>query len=333
MVDNLKLTCIAVIISVGLTACGGGDNDSSPISEVMSVGTPLNTPTGVAVDPLGNIYVADSGNNVIRKISPTGVATTLAGSGVAGFVDGAGASASFNAPIGVAIDSVGNVYVGDADNNAIRKISPAGVVTTYAGGSAHGSADGTGAAAKFEHPMGVAVDTVGNVYVGDAGNNAVRKISPVGTVTTLAGGRATGFTNGTGMAASFDYPTSVAVDSVGNVYVGDTGNNAIRKISPSGVVTALAGGSAVGFADGIGTAASFNNPTGVAVDAVGNVYVGDVNNNRVRKISPTGVVTTLASTDDAALHGGPTGVAVDTKGSVYVADSGNNKILKITQKP
>ena len=292
-------------------------------------------PYGVAVDSSGNVYVADYNNHRIRKISPTAVVTTLAGS-TQGYMDGTGTAAKFNYPTGVAVDSSGNVYVGDQNNNRIRKIGPTGVVTTFAGSSS-GYMDGTGTAAQFTSPYGVAVDSSGHVYVGDTGNHRIRKISPTGVVTTFAGS-SYGYMDGTGTAAQFRYPYGVAVDSSGNLYVADTINNRIRKISPTAVVTTFAG-SSLGYMDGTGTAAQFYNPYGVAVDSSGNVYVADTFNHRIRKISPTGVVTTLAGSTQGYMDGAladakfynPYGVAVDSSGNFYVADFNNHRIRKISR--
>ena len=225
--------------------------------------------------------------------------TTLAGSGSQGSANGTGTAAAFYLPTDVALDGSGNMYVADYNNHLIRKITSAGVVTTFAGSGSEGSADGTGTAASFNQPVGVAVDGSGNVYVADYTNHLIRKITSAGVVTTLAGSGSQGSTNGTGTAASFYHPTGVAVDGSGNVYVGDAGNHLIRKITSAGVVTTLAGSGSLGSANGEGTAASFNYPSGVAVDGSGNVYVGDWGNHLIRKIA-----TTLASgstTNDATL--------------------------------
>ena len=202
------------------------------------------------MDSAGNVYVADYGNSKIRKITPAGVVAAFAGSGAQGDADGTASAASFNYPESVAVDSAGNVYVADYGNDEIRKITRAGVVTTFAGSGAPGDADGTGSAASFNGPEGIAVDSAGNVYVADYGNNKIRKITPAGVVTTLAGSGAQGDAGGTGSAASFDGPEGVAVDSADNVYVGDEFNNDIRKITSAGVVTTFAGSGAQGGADG-----------------------------------------------------------------------------------
>src|SRR5688572_25591787 len=255
----------------------------------------FNTPQGVAVDASGNVYVADTNNHTIRKITFFGVVTTLAGSaGNLGTSDGVGSAARFNLPRGVAVDSAGNVYVADTSNNAIRKITAAGVTTTLAGGTA-GSVDGTGNAAQFISPSGVAVDASGFVYVADTGNNSIRRITPEGVVTTLAGGLSpsnTGNTDGTGLAARFASPRGVAVDTSGSVYVADRDNNLVRRITAGGVVTTLAGFSdgTTGSTDATGSAARFNAPSGVAVDASGNVYVADTGNKTIRRVTPAGVV-------------------------------------------
>ena len=191
---------------------------------------------GLAVNNTGNIYVADTGNDTIRMVTPAGVVTTLAGTaGTAGSADGTGTAASFNAPRGLAVNSTGNIYVADTGNDTIRMVTPAGVVTTLAGtaGTA-GSADGTGTAATFNGPQGLAVDpTSGNIYVADRGNDTIRMVTPAGVVTTLAGTAGTaGSANGTGTAATFNGPQGLAVNSTGNVYVADTGNDTIRQLSP-----------------------------------------------------------------------------------------------------
>jgi sugar lactone lactonase YvrE len=307
--------------------------------------TLFNDPSGVVVDGSGSVYVSNWSGNSISKITAAGVVTSLAGGGGMGYTDGTGGGARFSIPAGVASDGLGNIYVAELGNCTIRKVTAAGVVTTVAGlaGSA-GSEDGTGSAARFCDPSGVAMDGAGNVYVADSINDTIRKITPTGVVTTLAGqAGASGYADGTVSAAQFNNPMGVAVDGWGNVYVADTGNNMIRKITAAGVVTTLAGqtGSA-GSADGVGTAALFNAPTGVAVDGLGSIYVADKGNNTIRKITINGVVTTLAGLAAAATVGNtdgvgiaarfesPWGMAVDGAGNIYVSDTANSTIRKVT---
>lgn len=293
-------------------------------------------PVGVAVDGQGTVYVGDSHNNRVRRIGSDGVVATLAGgvtSGVA-FADGPAADARFSEPRAVAVDTAGAVYVADAINNRIRKIGPDGQVTTVAGGPA-GDADGPSAEARFRYPRGVAVDADGNLYVADKDNNRVRKITPVGVVSTLAGGPA-GNADGPAAEARFTFPEGIAVGPDGAVYVADAGNHRIRRIGRDGRVSTLAGGSP-GLADGVSAVARFNTPRAVAADAAGNVYVADAGNNRIRKVTPEGVVTTVAGSErgyangvgKAARFDEPFGVAVDLAGNLYVADLNNNRIRKI----
>jgi len=300
-------------------------------------------PDGIAVDALGNVVVADTEFSSIRRVSPGGVMTTIAGAGQApyGAADGPALSARFHTPVGVGVDAAGNVFVADSVNNTIRRISTGGVVTTLAGlaGTA-GSADGVGSAARFSDPEGLAVDAQGNIYVTDLGNRTIRKVTPDGAVTTLAGlAGAFGAADGIGSEARFVYPTAIAVDGAGTAYVADV--YTVRKISPAGVVTTLAGAAGVGgTADGTGSEARFDRVEGIAVDAQGNVYVTDEGAHTIRKISPAGVVTTLAGmarvggdtdgTGTAASFLAPGGLAVDAGGTLYVADVVNVTIRKVT---
>jgi serine/threonine-protein kinase len=308
---------------------------------VNGVGTVarFNRPFGIAVDTAGNVYVADQGNNVIRKIDKNLNVSTFAGmAGIPGSANGQDTSATFSKPFGVAVDAGGNVYVADAGNNSIRAINPAGMVSTFSGTGVAGAANGSDTA-TFNSPLSVAVDGSGNLYVADYGNNIIRKISPAGLVSTFAGTGATGADNGAGTIATFNLPEGIAVDGAGNVYVADNGNNLIRKITPDGTVSAFAGNGTAGSANGNGTGASFNSPFGVAVDGAGNVYVADAGNNLIRKITPGGAVSTFAgsgvkgaknATGSGASFNTPSGVAVDKTGNVYVADENNNLIRKIT---
>jgi NHL repeat len=297
-------------------------------------------PFGVAVDAAGNVYTADTFNYTIRKISPAGVVSTLAGlPGSKGSDDGTGSAARFFDPYGITVGPDNNIYVADLDNHTIRKVTPAGVVTTLAGEAlSQGSADGTGNAARFMYPASVAADNGGNIYVADGNNCTIRKITPAGVVTTLAGTAGScGNADGNGSAARFNFPRGVAVDGAGNVYVADTFNETIRKISPSGDVITFAGlAGSIGSADGTGSAARFHQPWGLTSDTAGNLYVADAANSTIRKVTPAGVVTTLAglvgsqgSADgagSAARFNFTIGLSVDTSGHLFAADGGNHTI-------
>jgi len=232
--------------------------------------------------------------NGIRLINAAGVVSTFAGTGVSGSADGLD-TATFDSPLGVAVDQAGNVYVADYGNDIIRKITAAGVVSTIAGkAGTPGNKDGLDTAARFNLPESIAVDAAGNLYVADNGNNEIRKITPDGMVITLAGNGAAGKSDGSGASATFNSPFGIATDASGNVYVADSGNNLIRKITPGGAVTTFAGSGGKGSGDATGVQASFNTPAGIAIDAAGNLYISDENNNIIRKITATGTVSTLA---------------------------------------
>ena len=272
---------------------------------------------GLAADASGSLYASDSGNLTIRKISQVGNVTTLAGTPGAYLYNlscygdlvttdlggGTGSAASFSYPLGIAFDShSGNFFV--ADDSTIRMMTPGGTVSTYAGMTQTGNyggatKDGQGAAAVFASPYAVATDSAGNVYVTDIIDNVIRRIDTAGNVTTLAGTPNTSGSSdapsGPASAASFSLPQGIATDSSGNVYVADTGNSTIRKITQQGYVTTLAGTAGnTGHFDGTGPGASFSGPQGIATDAAGNLYVADTGNNAIRKITPTGTVTTIA---------------------------------------
>jgi serine/threonine-protein kinase len=318
---STKPTSTNPTVTVTILAGGGGAGYTNGSGTAAF----FNDPLGLAVGATGNIYVGDADNNLIRKISPAGVVSTFAGGGVGSNTNGIGTTASFYGPVDVAIDATGNLYVADQNNNLIRKISPVGVVSTFAGGGVGSNTNGTGTTASFGSPQGIAVDASGNIYV--AGGNLIRKITSSGVVTTLAGGgtnKSNANGDGMGIAASFVEPMGITVDTGGNVYVADFGDNLIRKITSSGAVTTIAGSfDVIGNTNGKGSAASFNNPLGIAVDAAGNLYVSDYRNNLIRKISPVGVVSTLVS------MAGPKGIAVDVAGNIYVSDA-NDVIRKIS---
>jgi sugar lactone lactonase YvrE len=333
-----------VVVSSAAVSTLAGSPAFVGYADGTGTGARFNAPFGIVTDSSGNIYLADSGNTTVRKITASAVVTTVAGSAGAGFSDGAGSSAGFFEPTNICTDPSGNMYVADESNHTIRKVTPGGVVTTFAGSpGASGSSDGTGSAAQFYYPFGVASDAAGNIFVADRSNHIIRKITPAGVVTTIAGtvGKA-GSVNGAGTAAEFNLPEGITVDANGNIFVAEGQNDDVRMISSSGTVTTLAGNpGVVGSNDGTGSAAQFNLPAGVAVDGNDNVYVADYGNNTVRKITSAGVTTTIAGqpgipgsadgTGTAATFYSPTGIAIDPSGNLYIAEESNNTIRKITQ--
>lgn len=314
-------------------------NGSQGYLDGMGTSAQFNSPLGICVDVNGNVYVTDGMQPRIRKITSGGEVTTFAGSGSQGYSDGLGTAAQFKflSSIGIAIDINGYIYVADSYNHRIRKITPSGMVTTLAGSGVDGYADGNGVLAQFNYPSGIAVDLQGHVYVADSNNLRIRKITPSGVVTTLAGSGTKSFSDGMGTAAHFSTPKGIAVDQSGNAYVADTANHRIRKISSSGMVTTLAGSGASGYVDGIGTSAQFYGPYGISVDNSGNLYVADTTNRRIRKITASGLVSTLAGTGvfgyvdgegSSAQFRMPFGVAVDTQGNVFVTEE--HQVRKIS---
>jgi len=314
-----------------------GDGTPS-FMEGTGVAARFDHPLGIVTGPEGSLFVADGENQRIRKITAADVVSTIAGDGTRGFVNGAGLSARFNFPFSLVVDGMGNIFVAEADNNQIRKITPDGAVSTFAGDTAGGYRDGTGTDARFFEPAGIAIDGDGNLYVADYLNQRIRKITPAGVVSTVAGSGILGYKDGSHTEAQFNSPSGIAVDRSGNVYVADGDNNMIRKVTPGGVVSTLAGNKAGGFKDATGSAAQFINPLGIAVDMKGNVYVADWGNHRIRKVSAAGGVTTLAGDGQLYFADGlaptahfhyPSGIALDPTGIIYVADQYNNRVRRI----
>jgi sugar lactone lactonase YvrE len=284
---------------------------------------------GMAIDASGTLYVTDQASHTVRKITAGGVVSTLAGkAGVSGSADGGSAAARFKEPGGLAVDTLGNIFVADTGNQTVRRIAPNGQVSTIAGSAGViGSSDGSGTVARFNHPSSIAIDANGNRYISDSGNHTLRKIHPEGTVSTVAGSPGLqGSTDGTGSSALFAGPGVLAVDDNGNVFVADSFT--VRKVTPARVVSTVAGAAPhAGAADGVGAAALFNDPWFVAADAQGNVYVADGFNSRVSKISPSGAVTSFFSGISGSSY--LEGVAVDAAGTIFAADSWAHVIIKI----
>ncbi len=300
------------------------------------------SPIGIAFDAAGNMLVADSQNSAIRKITPAGIVSTVVGTNTVGVVDGPAASARFRYPNAVTVDGAGNLYIVDQGNNSIRKFDGT-TVSTYAGSTAGtpGYANaGSGTGARFSSPTSAAFDASGDLYVTEFNNHTIRKITAAGVVTTLAGSNLTpGATDGPGSTATFFSPMDIKRDSHGDFFIVDISTNSIRKMTPAGTVTTFAGSGVAAVVDGTGTAAQFDGPNGLAIDPDDNLYVADRNGNTIRKITPAGVVTTIAGgstpgstngSGSTARFNTPTSIAIDSARNLYVTELNQNTIRKIT---
>jgi sugar lactone lactonase YvrE len=317
--DPAWTATVAVLAGDGVDGTRDGDRETARFSD----------PFGVAAAADGAIYVADAGDaQRIRRIDGNGTVSPFAGAGVRGFADGSASAATFNSPSGLAIGANGVLYVADTGNNAIRRITADGTVTTLAGDGLAGYQDGAGAAARFNGPIGVAADTSGRLFVADTYNDCIRAIAPDGTVTTLAGAGVPGFVDGVGAAARFDTPSGVAVNAKGIVYVADTGNDAIRAVDQSGAVTTIAW-----------QGEPLSRPVGIAAGAGGDVYVAD-GQGRIFAIDDSGMIRTLAGSSPGFQDGraaearfrAPSGLAIVEAGRLAVADTGN-ALVRIAAAP
>src|SRR5208283_4909896 len=291
--------CIRKVDNNGIitTVAGGGHyglGDGGAATSGSLIG-----PSGVAVDASGNLFIADTWNNRIREVDPDGIITTVAGNGSYGYSGDGGqaTSASLAGPSGVAVDASGNLFIADTYNNVIRKVDNNGIITTVAGGGHYGLGDGGAAtSASLVQPSGVAVDASGNLFIADTYNNVIRKVDNNGIITTVAGGGHYGLGDGgAATSASLVQPSGVAVDASGNLFIADTYNNVIRKVDNNGIITTVAGGGHYGLGDGgAATSASLVQPSGVAVDASGDLFIADTWNDRIREVDPDGIITTVA---------------------------------------
>jgi hypothetical protein len=337
-----------VISTVAGTGTAGYSGDGGPATSAQ-----LNAPFGIAADSAGNIYIAEWSNHRVRKVSASGVITTFAGIGVPGFGgDGGPATqAALNSPEGVAVDAAGNVYIADSFNNRIRKIDTSGVITTIAGnGIPRYNGEGAAIEAGLNDPSGVVTDNNGNLYIADNSSHRIRKVVlAAGTISTIAGTGVGGFSGdgGPAVAAQLYNPTHLAIDSAGNIYIADYTNNRVREINGStGIITTVAGSAtpqeqgAYSGDGGPATSAQFNKVSGVSIDTAGNLYIVDAQNKRVRKVNAsTGIVTTIAgggangdgcNSDTAALRY-PLDVAASPSGSnLYIDDYSDNRIRMIS---
>lgn len=336
--SNLSFAIIMLLLLV--SSCSVGDEEPTDLLKVTTIAgggaaPEFRAPQGIVKDAQGNLFVTDRGNHRIRKITPDGTVSTFAGSGTAGFSDDTGTSAMFKSPSGIAMDKQGILYVADEGNNRIRVITPDGVVSTFAGSGEKGFDDGPNSLAKFNGPAQIAFDNRGNLYVTDIYNLRIRKITPNGIVSTLAGNGTRGSENGSGTVAQFmRLGGGIVVDAEGYIFVGDF--YCIRKISPDGMVSsfsAIAGGDGSNFADGDISTAKFSNAAGFAIDCRGNIYVTDYGNSRIRVITPKGIVSTLVrnytndSGGDKTMN--PMGITLDASNNIYITDFVKNIISKI----
>ena len=348
-----KVDSAGVITTVAGAGSFGFGGDGGPATAAQ-----LRSPGGVALDGAGNLFIADTDNHRIRKVDSAGTITTIAGTGerVVALIlldvgDGGPATAApLSSPSGVAADGAGNLFIAATDNHRIRKVDSAGVISTVAGSSfgAFGGDGGPAVQAALFYPSGVAVDGAGNLFIADTDNHRIRKVDSAGVISTVAGVGSFGFSGDGGPAiqAALDDPSDVAVDGAGNVYIADTGNNRIRKVDSAGVISTVAGVGSFGFSGDGGPAiqAALDDPSGVAVDGAGNLFIADTDNHRIRKVDSAGVISTVAGSGSAAFGGfsgdggtavqaqlnGPRGVAVDGADNVYIADTNNHLVRKLT---
>jgi sugar lactone lactonase YvrE len=337
-------------IVVAGTGLAGFSGDGGP-----AIGAELSYPSGVAVDAAGSLFIADTGNWRIRKVDTAGRITTVAGGGSDGLGDGGPAtSAEVPQPLGVAVDAAGNLFIAEG-NWRIRKVDPAGTITTAAGGGCCGGDGGPATSTHLSEPVGVAVDAAGNLFIAERASARIRMVDPAGTITTVAGTGSAGLSGdgGAAISAQLSYPSGVAVDAAGNLFIADMWNQRIRKVDPAGTITTVAGGGSDGLGDG-GSAmsAQLSYPSGVAVDAAGNLFIADTENHRIREVDAAGTITTVAGNGSVGFSGdgGPAisaslflhedcgmyctyrpnaGVAVDAAGNLFIADAVNDRIRKV----
>jgi uncharacterized protein (TIGR03437 family) len=339
-----KITTDGMLATIAGSGAIGYSGDTGPATSAS-----LLPPAAITVDSSGNIFFAESSDARIRKIDTKGVITTVAGNGTSGFSgDGnAATSAQMSLPTGIAVDSSGNLYIADSQNLRVRKVAGSNINSVAGNGLLSFSGDnGPALQAQMYLPQGVAVDSGGNVYVSDTGNNEVRRVGKDGSISRYAGNGSAGFggDGGAATSAQLTAPAGLAVDSGGNLYIADSLNSRVRKVTPSGSISTVAGNGNAGFGgdNGSATGAQLNTPVSVAVDAAGNLYIADLNNNRIRMVNSGGTITTFAGSGNQGYGGDsgpatsamlnlPRGVAVDPSGNVFIADSGNQAIREVTK--
>jgi trimeric autotransporter adhesin len=344
--------CLCVFSAVTLTGLAQSPmittyaGPSFPVNGSQAVTQTIGVPQAVSADGAGGFYIG-SNQNRIYHVASDGTLTIVAGNGTLGFSgdNGPALSAQFNYIQGVAADSAGNVFVTDSKNNRVRKVTPGGVVTTVAGTGGWGSRGDGGPAvsAQLNDARGLAVDQSGNLFIADAGNNEIRMVTPAGIITTVAGNGTGGFSgdNGPATSAQLNQPVAVAVDAAGDLFIADQHNNRIRMVTSTGIITTLTGSTAGYSGDG-GPAGSaqISNPAGIDVDRAGNVFIADAGNNRIRMVTPAGVISTVGGTGTVGFSGDggpapaaqfvvPVDVSVDGNGNLFIADQGNYRIREV----
>jgi len=348
--DSYNYRIRKVTVSGNITTVAGTGNSGSGGDGGPATSAPLGLPTGVYVDGSGNIFIADPGVNTIHEVNTSGIIVTLAGQrfsapGYSG--DGGPATqAVLSSPYNVFGDRSGNIFIADERNSRIRVINTTGNITTVAGSGTGGLGNGGPAtSAELYNPTGVFVGSSGNIFIADKYNNMIREVTTSGNITTVAGDGIIPYFGGDGGAATLadlHSPNAVFADGSGNIFIADAGNNRIRKVSPSGIITTVAGGGTGGLGDGgPATSAELNNPSGLFVDGFGNIFIADTDNNRIREVTASGNITTVAGGGIGALIGDggpatsailsyPTGVFVDGSGNIFVADTDNDRIREVT---
>jgi sugar lactone lactonase YvrE len=334
-----------IITTVAGTGTQGYSGDGGPATNAE-----LYNPNDVAFDASGNLYIADTGNHRIRKVNASGIITTIAGNGIQGFSgdEGQATNAELNYPRGIAFDASGNLYIADYNNERIRMVNTAGIISTFAGSGTGGfSGDGGQATtAEIYGPNGLSFNIAGNLYIVDYGNNRIRMINTAGIISTIAGSGTSGGYGGDGSAASASQlwmPSGVAFDALGNLYIADYNNKRIRMVNTAGIISTVAGSGTQGFSGdgGQATNAELNDPIKVAIYSTGNLYITDYNNERIRKVNSVGIINTIVGTGTTGYGGDggqatnaelsdPAGIVFDSVGNLYIADDNNNRIRKVS---
>ena len=338
---NVNAQIITTVVGNGTSGYSGDGGQASAAK--------LNFPTGVTLDAVGNLYIADYNNNRIRKINTAGIITTIAGNGTAGFLGDGGqaTNAELYQPNEVIIDAAGNLYIADVFNNRIRKVTTQGIISTVVGNGVFGySGDGgLATAAELSNASQVVLDATGNMFIADQRNNVIRKVNTTGIISTVVGNGVAAYAGDGGQATAceINYVDGVAIDASGNLYIADQGNSRIRKVNTSGIINTIVGTGLAGYSGDGGQAAiaELFNATTIKIGCGGNLYITDYGNNRIRMVNTAGIITTIVGNGTGAYSGDggqataaeintPVGIALDAACNLYIADASNNVIRKVT---